>query len=285
MGTRKSTDRVDLNQADAEPLMRIEGIDGERARLILEFRSEHGPFRSWEEVERVPGMGPILCEKAKEAGSLGGDGGTEPEEAGAEAQATNAGEEAQATNAGEEADETTEQELELAEQELELAEQEDELAEQEEEMTELEVLTALGELDAEAAEAYRLAAEGSDDEEVRRALDAFRGDHLRHVDDLNGLIRSLGGEEVSKQLDDLTSALIMVTAAVSPLGTRAAILAMTASEELTNSVYSTALDLMWDEKALPVIQRNYADEQRHLAWLLAQAERFERAEQSETTAT
>jgi competence protein ComEA len=30
------------------------------ARRIVEWRTEHGPFRSLEELERVPGVGPSL---------------------------------------------------------------------------------------------------------------------------------------------------------------------------------------------------------------------------------
>lgn len=63
--------RVDVNTAGAEELKRIEGIDGERARIILQHREQHGRFASWEEFEQISGIGPVLTQKAQEAGTLG----------------------------------------------------------------------------------------------------------------------------------------------------------------------------------------------------------------------
>jgi competence ComEA-like helix-hairpin-helix protein len=64
--------RVDLNTADEEELKLLEGISEERARLIIEHRKKHGPFKSWEEFEGIQGIGPILTEKARQVAVLGG---------------------------------------------------------------------------------------------------------------------------------------------------------------------------------------------------------------------
>lgn len=52
--------RLDLNRASAEELEALPGIGAVLARRIVEWRSQHGPFRSPEELERVPGVGPSL---------------------------------------------------------------------------------------------------------------------------------------------------------------------------------------------------------------------------------
>ncbi|QRK12551.1 helix-hairpin-helix domain-containing protein [Archangium violaceum] len=70
---------MNLNSADVEELKLIEGIDSARARLILEHRERHGRFQSWEEVEQIPGIGPVLMEKVRAVASLGdGAEGAEP---------------------------------------------------------------------------------------------------------------------------------------------------------------------------------------------------------------
>src|SRR5579885_3499616 len=69
----RQTHTVDLNEADFEQLIRIEGIDDKRAELILSYRREHGPFHSWDELRDVPGIGETLVERAREAATLGGE--------------------------------------------------------------------------------------------------------------------------------------------------------------------------------------------------------------------
>ena len=48
---------VDLNAADWYDLQRLPGIGEKRARAILDYREEHGPFRSVEELDEVDGIG------------------------------------------------------------------------------------------------------------------------------------------------------------------------------------------------------------------------------------
>ena len=49
---------MDLNAADWYDLQRLPGIGEKRARAILDYREEHGPFRSVEELDKVDGIGP-----------------------------------------------------------------------------------------------------------------------------------------------------------------------------------------------------------------------------------
>lgn len=61
---------MDLNTASREQLEQIGGIKGERSERLVEGR----PYRSWEDVEKVPGFSHKLVEDLKGAGAtLGGE--------------------------------------------------------------------------------------------------------------------------------------------------------------------------------------------------------------------
>ena len=51
---------VDLNRADAEALATLPGIGPAKARAIVAWRLQHGPFRSVASLTDVPGIGPAL---------------------------------------------------------------------------------------------------------------------------------------------------------------------------------------------------------------------------------
>lgn len=48
--------RIDLNTANEQDLMQIEGVSRERAKNIIEYRNQHGPFRTWDDVKKIPGF-------------------------------------------------------------------------------------------------------------------------------------------------------------------------------------------------------------------------------------
>jgi competence ComEA-like helix-hairpin-helix protein len=55
---RRGPALVDLNAAGAEELQRLPGVGPVLAGRILEERAAGGPFRSVDDLVRVPGMGP-----------------------------------------------------------------------------------------------------------------------------------------------------------------------------------------------------------------------------------
>lgn len=145
---------IDLNKAEFEQLIQIDGIDDKRAELILTYRREHGPFHSWEEVRNVPGMGETMVERARDAATLG-------EEAA-------------------EAAETGEEEAEQGQEEMEAEE--------------MVALLAIAQLDSEAAEAYAIAADSVSNTDLRKMLRGFEGDHRRHIEDLQKFMRDHGAK-------------------------------------------------------------------------------------------
>ncbi|MBR1671472.1 MAG: ComEA family DNA-binding protein [Fretibacterium sp.] len=48
---------IDINRASEEALVRLRGIGPALARRIVEYRRQHGPFRSVEELVQVRGIG------------------------------------------------------------------------------------------------------------------------------------------------------------------------------------------------------------------------------------
>lgn len=55
-------ERVDLNQADPEILERLPRIGPSLARRIVDDRTERGPFRTVDDLDRVRGIGPATLE-------------------------------------------------------------------------------------------------------------------------------------------------------------------------------------------------------------------------------
>ena len=49
---------IDINRATLDDLITLPGIGPALAQRIIDYRREHGPFRSVEELERVSGIGP-----------------------------------------------------------------------------------------------------------------------------------------------------------------------------------------------------------------------------------
>jgi rubrerythrin len=149
----------------------------------------------------------------------------------------------------------------------------EEVEEEEEDVEpDVETLFGLAQMDAEAALAYETTAELIDDERVAETLRAFAGDHRRHVDDIGRLLSERGEQLETATPDPEASTFVSLAAAVAPLGLSAALRAMIGNEQFTNSVYSTAVEVISDPEALALLERNYADEQRHLNWLTRELE-------------
>lgn len=55
---------VNVNTADAEELADLlNGVGLSRAQSIIEYREQHGPFKSAEDLTLVRGIGPALLER------------------------------------------------------------------------------------------------------------------------------------------------------------------------------------------------------------------------------
>jgi competence ComEA-like helix-hairpin-helix protein len=58
--------RVNLNAANAAALDALPGIGPARAASIVQYRAQHGPFQSVDELGRVPGMGAAAVARVRE---------------------------------------------------------------------------------------------------------------------------------------------------------------------------------------------------------------------------
>ena len=59
---------ININTATADELTMVKGIGDTKAKNIVAYREEHGPFNSVEELKEVDGIGDTLYEQI--AGSL-----------------------------------------------------------------------------------------------------------------------------------------------------------------------------------------------------------------------
>lgn len=59
---RPSGVKINVNEADLETLSLLDQIGPERARRIVEWRQEHGPFRSYVDLMEVMGIGQQTME-------------------------------------------------------------------------------------------------------------------------------------------------------------------------------------------------------------------------------
>ena len=250
--------RIDLNTAAEEELRTIEGFEEPRARALLEHRERNGPFRSWEEVETVLGIGETLLEKLKAVAVLGAaDGGAARDGS---------------ARAGEGA--------------LEPAEAEDVDGAAEVELAPAEMLLALARLDAEAAAAYLAAADALEAEELAGPLREFAGDHQRHVAELAPLLEELGVEGPEASIREAPLLLPVLARMAGPLGAHAIVLALLNNEQLTNLSYEDALAYEWgDDDTEQLLERNRADEQRHFEWLAARHEESGRLDEDQPTSS
>lgn len=52
-----ATVTVHLNQANVQQLQQLKGVGEKKARAIVEYREQHGPFKKIEELKQVKGIG------------------------------------------------------------------------------------------------------------------------------------------------------------------------------------------------------------------------------------
>lgn len=130
----------------------------------------------------------------------------------------------------------------------------------------VEKLNDLIALDRDAVGAYEAAIDRMDVEFLRSQLRTFQADHERHISDLGAVVSRMGG--TPRQRPDVKGFFIKgFTAITSMMGTEAALKAMRGNEKLTNNTYQKALNEEWTDEVRQIIERNFRDEQRHLAFI------------------
>lgn len=128
-------------------------------------------------------------------------------------------------------------------------------------------LISLCQLDIDAVRAYEQAIQACDHFEVSSKLREFQGDHERHIRDLSQAIRKYGETPPEHKPDVKGFLLEGMTAIRSITGTAGALKAMDTNEQLTNNRYKAALELDLPTETRELVQVNYNDERRHLAWI------------------
>jgi uncharacterized protein (TIGR02284 family) len=126
-------------------------------------------------------------------------------------------------------------------------------------------LNDLIQLDIDAVHAYRQAIDACQVAEVRDNLTAFEGDHRRHISELEGAVRALGGQPPTGQ--DFKGFVIEGFTAIMSQGDRSALVAMRGNEEITTRRYDAARRASLPGDVIQLVERNYADEARHLDWI------------------
>ena len=63
--------KVDINSAGIEELEKLPGIGPSKAAKIVEYRNEHGPFHSLDELDNVSGIGKAIIDKISELATCG----------------------------------------------------------------------------------------------------------------------------------------------------------------------------------------------------------------------
>jgi uncharacterized protein (TIGR02284 family) len=120
-------------------------------------------------------------------------------------------------------------------------------------------------LDTDAIHAYREAIAACSVAEVKSQLTSFLGDHQRHVAELESAVRALGGLPASGQ--DIKGFFIEGFTAIISQGDHSALLAMRGNEEITTRLYDAARRANVTAEVKQLLEKNYADEARHLAWI------------------
>ncbi len=123
-------------------------------------------------------------------------------------------------------------------------------------------------IDVDAVTLYDAALRSLSSPIVEQALMEFRSDHLRHIRELNDCIERLGGERVRIEASIEMCERHGFTPIREGMPLEALIMAMVDGENITNQTYERVLKEDWDPEIRSLIDRNFADEQRHLLWVL-----------------
>lgn len=120
-------------------------------------------------------------------------------------------------------------------------------------------------LDRACAAAYEAACGVCKDEQIQAKLTEFKEDHERHVRELSEVVKQ-AGQQAPMDLD-AKGVVIKGFTMLSAQEDRTAVLAMRGNEELSNGAYASALKADLPTEILDMVQANFDDERRHMAWL------------------
>lgn len=139
----------------------------------------------------------------------------------------------------------------------------------------IHILTALSQLDLDAARGYQLAIIRVDDSTLKGQLETFRKDHLQHIEDLHKHIVEYGGVVVEQNAS-------LNGFFRDPVGTlqnmksiRRVLQALRTGEKVTERTYADALRMGVHGKALMTVERNYKDEHYHLEFIMQSLEQWQ----------
>lgn len=130
----------------------------------------------------------------------------------------------------------------------------------------LDRLNDLVALDIDAVNAYEVAIARICDRDIAQRLRIFRRDHERHITELSTLVRELGGTPRTRP-DTNGFLLKRFTSVATTMGDNGALLAMKANEHVANGMYAAALAQPWPPRLRALLERNLADERRHLVFI------------------
>ena len=131
----------------------------------------------------------------------------------------------------------------------------------------LDNLNKLIHLDVDAIHAYDQAIKNVSERTVKEKLMLFQTEHRGHIDQLSTKVRELEGTPPELTSDFKGFIISGFTAVRSLTGTKGALEAMETNERLTTSKYAEASKLDFPVDVLAIVQSNWADEQRHLAFV------------------
>ncbi len=132
------------------------------------------------------------------------------------------------------------------------------------------LLEDLVQLDFDAADAYQAAIDRLKEARFRDRLREFKGDHLRHVDEISKLLEKMG--RTPPEEGDMKSYLTQGKVVMGSLmGDKAILQAMRTNEADTNTAYERAVGFHGlDANMHPILERALEDERRHCQWILDQ---------------
>jgi uncharacterized protein (TIGR02284 family) len=131
----------------------------------------------------------------------------------------------------------------------------------------IDSLKSLARLDIDAYHAYGKAIAEIKEVPISERLLVFQQDHRKHYLDLSEKLKELGGVAPEFSKDFKGYLLEGFTSIRSKMGIKGALKAMQSNEQTTNKKYREALEPEMPKDVRDLLEKNYDDEKRHLAYV------------------